>query len=174
MDEEELRLKIYERLGLEIGSLTSESGNDWVRAEKEILEEYKQEQLKNISKAKDIDYTTINKDSKEFLFVLNSDLLSMEWNKIKISTRKDLNDFEIKKLIELGSKDVLINLVREQKLTNDQIALIIPKSVYMVKKLLIKKQSLNTQNRSILLTQMSNQIDTYKYLLIELEVIKSG
>ena len=33
MDEELLRKEIYNRLGVEIGSLSSESGNDWQRAE---------------------------------------------------------------------------------------------------------------------------------------------
>lgn len=171
MDENELRLKIYERLGLEVGSLTSESGNDWVRAEKEILEEFKQEQLNKISESKDIDYETIDKNSEEFLFVLNTDLSAMDWNKIKISNRKDLNNFEIKKLIELGSKDVLINLAREQKLTDEQIEWIIPKSVYMVKKLLIEKQELNSHNKHTLIELMNNQNNVYKDLLIKIEKI---
>lgn len=169
MDENELRLKIYERLGLEVGNLASESGNDWVRAEKEILEEYKQEQLNKISEAKGINYITIDKNSKEFLFVLNTDLHTLDWNKIQISNRKDLNDFEIKKLIELGSKDVLINLVREHKLTDKQIELIIPKSVYMVKKLLVELQDLNASNRNTLVDLMNTQKNVYQDLLTKLE-----
>lgn len=45
MDDEKLRVKIYKRLGLEIGSLSYEGGNDWIIAEKEILEEEKQQEL---------------------------------------------------------------------------------------------------------------------------------
>lgn len=42
MEELELRIAIYERLGLEFGCLPSESGNDWQRAKDEVLEEQRQ------------------------------------------------------------------------------------------------------------------------------------
>lgn len=49
MNADELREKIYEYLGLELGSLASESGNDWERAKKEVIDDYKREQINNIS-----------------------------------------------------------------------------------------------------------------------------
>lgn len=36
MDEDLLRNEIYKRLGTEVGSLSSESGNDWQRAKTEV------------------------------------------------------------------------------------------------------------------------------------------
>lgn len=169
MDEEKLRIKIYERLGLEVGSLASEGGNDWIRAENEILSEYRQEQLEKISNLDSIDYTTISKDSEEFLFALNTDLVSLDNDKRQISQRQDLSDSEIKTLIKLGSKDVLINLVREQKLSDEQITMIIPKSVYLVKKYLIEKQNLSTSQKEALIKLMSEYKDTYENLITKLE-----
>lgn len=169
MDEKTLRIKIYERLGLEVGSLASEGGNDWIRAEKEILSEYRQEQLEKISNLDNIDYTIIKKDSEEFLFALNNDLVSLDNDKRQISSRQDLSDLEIETLIKLGSKDVLINLTREQKLSDEQITTIIPKSVYLVKKYLIEKQSLTNNHKRKLIDLMNTYKDTYKDLLIQLE-----
>ncbi|MCK9477482.1 MAG: hypothetical protein M0R46_16315 [Candidatus Muirbacterium halophilum] len=169
MDEEELRIKIYERLGLELGSLTSESGNDWIRAEKEILFEYRQEQLEKILKIDSINCTTINKDSEKFLFVLNTDLVSLDNDKLQISKRQDLSDLEIKTLIKLGSKDVLINIAREQKLSDEQITMIIPKSVYLVKKYLIEDQDLSASHQESLIKLMNEHKDIYKNLIAKLK-----
>ena len=59
MNEDDLRIKIYERLGIKVGSLQSESGNDWQRVKKDILDENRSEQLKNISQNKEINYLNL-------------------------------------------------------------------------------------------------------------------
>lgn len=146
MDNKELRIRIYERLGLEFGSLTSEGGNDWVRAEKEVIEEYKQQEFEKLKELKSIDYLTVNKDSDEFKSAINAiSLIALNY-KITIAQRHDLHDEDIDKLIKDGNKDILINLARHQKLTQKQIEDIIPKSVYLCKKYLIENQEL-TENQ---------------------------
>lgn len=142
MDEKELRIKIYERLGLEVGSLSSEGGNDWVRAEKEILEEYRQQEFEKLKNLKSIDYLTIAKDSDEFNSAINAISLIAQNYKITIAQRPDLNTEDIDKLIEDGNKDILINLARHQKLSEIQIDTVIPKATYLCKKYLLEKQDL--------------------------------
>ena len=134
MDSTELRIKIYERLGLEFGSLSSEGGNDWVRAEKEVLEEYRQQEFEKLKDMKSVDYLTVDKNSDEFISAINTTALIAQNYKITIAQRSDLNDEDIDKLIKDGNKDILINLARHQKLNQKQIENIIPKSVYLCKK----------------------------------------
>ena len=74
MDTNELRIKIYERLGLEFGSLTSEGGNDWIRAEKEVIEEYKQQEFEKLQDLKSIDYLTIDKNSDDNLELIDGQI----------------------------------------------------------------------------------------------------
>lgn len=131
MDSKELRIKIYERLGLEFGSLSSEGGNDWVRAEKEVLEEYRQQEFEKLKDMKSVNYLTVDKNSDEFISVINTTALIAQNYKITIAQRSDLNDEDIDKLIKDGNKDILINLARHQKLNQKQIENIIPKSVYV-------------------------------------------
>ena len=61
INEEDLRKKIYERLGLEFGILSSESGNDWQRAKSEVLDEYKKIEFEKLSRLKTTDYLTLDK-----------------------------------------------------------------------------------------------------------------
>ena len=96
MNEDDLREKIYEFLGLEVGSLSSESGNDWERAKKEVLDDYRREQLKNTSENTEINYTTIDKSSNEFQYVLNSNEVSLEHKREHISKRMDLPETKTK------------------------------------------------------------------------------
>lgn len=149
MDSKELRIKIYERLGLEFGSLISEGGNDWVRAEKEVIEEYRQQEFEKLKDLKSIDYLTIDKNSDEFKSAINAISLIAQNYKIIIAQRSDLNDEDIDKLIKDGNKDILINLVRHQKLNFKQIEIIIPKSTYLCKKYLMEKQELSEEQIKI-------------------------
>jgi len=139
MNEEELRIKIYERLGLEFGSLTSEGGNDWVRAEKEVREEYRQKEFEKLKELKSVDYLTIDKNSEEFITALNTTALIAQNYKIIIAQRDDLSVEDIDKLIEDGNKDILINLARHQKLSNSQVERVLPKATYLCKKYLNEK-----------------------------------
>ncbi|MFX4242313.1 hypothetical protein ACOL22_05985 [Aliarcobacter butzleri] len=154
MDTNELRIKIYERLGLEFGSLTSEGGNDWIRAEKEVIEEYKQQEFKKLQDLKSIDYLTIDKNSDEYKSAINAISLIAQNYKITIAQRSDLNNEDIDKLIKDGNKDILINLARHQKLNQKQIENIIPKSVYLCKKYLLEKQILSEQEKAILISSI--------------------
>ncbi len=53
---------------VEVGSLSSESGNDWQRAKNDILEEWKQQEQQEKQDESDVDYLTINKESKILKF----------------------------------------------------------------------------------------------------------
>lgn len=165
MNEQELRIKIYEYLGLELGSLPSESGNDWQRAEKEVLDDYKQKELEKLKNIKTTDYLTIDKQSDQFKAVLKSTFASTQNLKHLIAERNDLENDEIKQLILTGDKDVLIRLSKSQKLTSEQVDLIIPKSVYLVKKHLITKQDLNDNQKSQLLALMKDSSLDYSDLI---------
>ncbi|CAM3590123.1 hypothetical protein [Arcobacter aquimarinus] len=143
MDSKELRIKIYERLGLEFGSLSSEGGNDWVRAEKEVLEEYRQQEFEKLKDMKSVDYLTVDKNSDEFISAINTTALIAQNYKIIIAQRNDLSMEDIDKLIEDGNKDILINLSRYQKLNNSQIERILLKATYLCKKYLLEKQDLS-------------------------------
>lgn len=154
MDSKELRIKIYERLGLEFGSLSSEGGNDWVRAEKEVLEEYRQQEFEKLKDMKSVNYLTVDKNSDEFISAINTTALIAQNYKITIAQRSDLNDEDIDKLIKDGNKDILINLARHQKLNQKQIENIIPKSVYLCKIYLLEKQILSEQEKAILISSI--------------------
>ncbi len=171
METEELRLKIYERLGLEIGSLKSESGNDWVRAEKEILEEYRNTIFEKLNELSSIDYLNIDKDSDEYCLVINSNSLLLQNSKVIIAKRDDLDKVDINKLILDGNKDILINLTKYQKLSSDEIDLIIPKSTYLVKNNLIENQILTSEQKEKLVSLMKESSLDYSELLNKLVTV---
>ena len=95
MEEIELRVAIYERLGLEFGSLPSESGNDWQRAKDEVLEENRQIEFEKLQQLKKIDYAKVDKESDEYKTVMNSKSLQMQVFHITISSRSDLLNLDI-------------------------------------------------------------------------------
>lgn len=169
MNEDELREKIYEFLGLEIGSLSSESGNDWERAKKEVLDDYKREQLKNTSENTEINYTTIDKSSKEFLFVLNSNEVSLEHKREHISKRMDLDENELSILIKNSSKEILMNIVKNYKLSEQLINDILNKSVYLIVKYILENQSLSTSNIEKIKLIMDKNKSLYSDLYTVLE-----
>jgi len=165
MNEDDLRIKIYEELGLEVGSLTSEGGNDWERAKKEVLAEYRSKQAEKASNSKKIDYINIDKSHPDFNKVINSDSVKLQQYHTLIAKRQDLLNDEIMLLIKNGSKETMMNLVRYQKLTSEQVNFIIPKSVYLVKKLLLENQQLSEANKEDLLIQMKIHESTYQDLI---------
>lgn len=162
---EELRIKIYEYLGLELGSLPSESGNDWQRAEREVLEDYKQKELEKLKNIKTTDYLSIDKQSDEFKAVLKSTFTGTQNLKSLVASRSDLEGDEINQLILTGDKDVHIGLSRNQKLTSAQIDSMIPKSVYLVKKYLITNQVLSDSQKNQLLALMNDSSLDYGDLI---------
>lgn len=165
MNDKELSIKVYEYLGLELGSLPSESGNDWQHAEKEILADYKQKELEKLKNIKTTDYLTIDKDSDEFKAVLKSTFTSTQNLKSLVASRNDLEAYEINQLILTGDKDVLIRLTKNKKLTPEQIDLIIPKSVYLVKKNLILNQNITDSQKNQLLILMNSASANYSDLI---------
>lgn len=169
MNEDVLREKIYEFLGLEIGSLSSESGNDWERAKKEVLDDYKREQLKNISENKEINLKTIDKKSDEFQSMIKSSDVIYEHKREHISQRLDLDDNEITILIQNSSKEILLNLVRNYQLNELQINSILDKSVYLIVKNILEKQTLTDSNIENILSIMDRNKSMYSdlYQLVE-------
>ena len=161
MNDEELRIKIYERLGLEFASLLSESGNDWQRAKNEVLEEYRQKEFEKLKNLKSTDYLTIDKDSEEFKVVLNSTFIETYNFKILLAQRNDLTKEVIDQLLSIKDKDILINLTKFQKLTPDQIDIIIPPSVYLVKKNIIENHELNNDQKDKMIRLMKNSTLNY-------------
>jgi hypothetical protein len=168
MNEEKLKIQIYKRLGLDFGSLTSESGNDWIRAEKEVLEEFRQKEFEELKNLKTMDYLTIEKNSDEFQAVINSPFKEIQNFKILIAQRSDLEKEDINKLINDGNKDILISLVKYQKLLPEQIDLIIPRSVYLVKKHLIEKQNLSNPQKKKLEVLIEKSTIDYSELLLKI------
>ena len=171
MNEDELRIKIYEYLGLEIGSLSSESGNDWQRAKKDVLIDYKQNNFQdNIDQNKQ-DMLSINKEDVKYIFTLNSILAGDQAAQSNIAKRHDLDYSEIKKLISYGSKETIFNLIRFQKLTEEHINMIIPDSVYQTKILLISECKLTMEQKENLIVLMQHHPLTYKETLKKIKLL---
>ncbi|WP_072679530.1 hypothetical protein [Arcobacter sp. LA11] len=170
MNEEELRKKIYERLGLEFGSLVSESGNDWQRAKDEVLKEERQKEFEKLKDINPTDYLNINKDSEEFKMALNSTFIESYNLKILLAQRDDLISEEIDKLIFFRDKDILINLSKFQKLTIEQIDKMLPISVYLCKKNLIENQELTSEHKDKLIGLMNNSSLDYKDLIDKINI----
>ena len=167
MNEDDLRKKIYEYLGLEIGSLTSESGNDWQIAKKEVLSNYKKETTNENDETAKTDYRLINKNDEFFKFALESTLAETERYKSVIAMRSDLIDSEINQLIHSGSKETIMNLIRFQKLSSEHIDKLISNSVYLAKKLLIENQELSELQKTALTSSMEKFPDLYKNILLD-------
>lgn len=169
MSDEELRKKIYERLGLDFGSLPSESGNDWQRAKDEVIEEQRQKEFEKLKSIKITDYLNIDKDSEEFRMALNSTFIESYNLKILLAQRNDLTVEEIDKLIAFQNKDILINLAKYQKLNSNQIDKLL-QSVYLVKKNLIENQELTVEQKNRLVDLMKNNSLDYKDLIDKMNI----
>jgi hypothetical protein len=165
MEEIELRVAIYERLGLEFGSLPSESGNDWQRAKDEVLEENRQIEFEKLQQLKKIDYTKVDKESDEYKTVMNSKSLQMQVFYITISSRSDLSNDDINKLFQIGNKDILINLAKNVNLSELNINEIIEKGTYLARKNLVNSRELTAEQKLLLLDKMKEHKNLYSDLI---------
>lgn len=166
MEELELRQKIYKRLGLEFGSLKSESGNDWVRAEKEIQEEIKEEQNKlEKEKEKEINFLTIEKTNENFTKILNTVDNKLQNYKIELSNRTDLNDEEKLILINNGSKEVLTNIAKNDNLSIEIVKELLNKknSTYSVLKELSLNKNIDNESKELIIENIKNRNNTKLY-----------
>jgi len=128
MEDEELRKKIYNLLGLPFGSLPSETGNDWQRAEQEVLEDYKLSQKKQVSSNK------FNRNE-----IMNSDIKKCLCEKIEIAKEDNLTKNEIDYLFKSNDKDVILNLIRNNYLDSEQKEYILNNGTYLCKKEILSK-----------------------------------
>lgn len=165
MEEIELRVAIYERLGLEFGSLPSESGNDWQRAKDEVLEENRQIEFEKLQQLKKIDYAKVDKESDEYKTVMNSKSLQMQVFHITISSRSDLSNDDINKLFQIGNKDILINLAKNVNLSELNINEIIEKGTYLARKNLVNSRELTAEQKLLLLDKMKEHKNLYSDLI---------
>jgi len=165
MEDLDLREAIYERLGLEFGSLPSESGNDWQRAKNEVLEEKRQIEFEKLQQLKKIDYSKVSKDSDEYKSVMNLSSLQIQGFLITISSRNDLVAEDIDKLISIGNKDILINLAKNASIIENHIDVIINKGTYLAKKHLIEHHTLTNEQKNKLLEIMNVHKNIYSDLI---------
>ena len=165
MEEIELRIAIYERLGLEFGCLPSESGNDWQRAKDEVLEEQRQIEFEKLQQLKKIDYVKVDKESDEYKTVMNSKSLQMQVFYITISSRSDLSNDDINKLFQIGNKDILINLAKNVNLSELNINEIIEKGTYLARKNLVNSRELTAEQKLLLLDKMKEHKNLYSDLI---------
>lgn len=168
MDELELRKEIYDRLGLEFGSLPSESGNDWQRAKDEVLEEQRQKEFSMLQNLKKINYLSVEKESEEYKAVMKSKSFSIQNFQIEITKRNDLEQNEIDFLMNINNKDILINLAKYQKLLDHNIEFIIENSVFLSITNLIEFQVLSDNQKIKLLEKMNNHKNAYISLIEKL------
>lgn len=154
MNEDELREKIYEHLGLDVGSLSSESGNDWQRAKKEVLDEFRRTSLAQsqetviTAKYDDIDELIANKNLG-ILYQLAS---------------KDLSEDEFQKLVDLNDKDILIRIASNTSITN-LIAGELIGTVYLVHKALLMNPSVEDDIKQRLLERLKQMPSMYQSLI---------
>lgn len=167
MNEEEIRKEIYRRLGLEFGSLKEEGGNDWVRIEKEILDELRENENKKRIKSLKDSHSNLDKNSSEFKKKIRSNNVKDTHFKYLISNRKDLDNEDLKLIIDAADKDVYINIIRNYELDDELIESIIKSRncVYLVKKYLINYQNLSRNNIDLLLSDMKKFPDIYSKLI---------
>lgn len=123
------REKIYKRLGLEVGRLKSESGSDWQRALSEIEEEEKEFNNSSILKF-------------NISEVMNSGIKEMLCEKIEVSKQDNLTKYEIDYLFMSNDKDVILNLIRKNYLSDEQKEQVLKNGTWLCKKE-IEKQWLN-------------------------------
>ena len=127
-----LREKIYLRLDLPFESLKEEGGNDWVRALKEIEEEERQYHFENSKES--VKYDLIDKETALYQNIMSSDIKKCLCEKIEISRRKDLTKDEIDYLFNSNDKDVILNLIRNNYLSQEQEEYVLKNGTYLCKK----------------------------------------
>ncbi len=161
MDEDLLRDEIYKRLGVEKGSLTSESGNDWQRAKNEILEEWKAKEQQKNQNNDELDYMHLSKESTLFQTILHDTSYVKQVFKGMLATRNDLIEDEMLQLAKTGDKEVIIYLSRQSTLPLSVIDIIISRGTYMAKKTLVEHHTLSTEQKEVLLAHFNQHSDTY-------------
>ena len=122
----DLRERIYEILGLPLGSLSNEGGRDWNEAKKEAEAELrdsfdtevKRPMLSELSIHKVSDFHHIR------FYAINSTLDSLT----------------IDKFIDTNDKDIHLALIRNQKLSSSQKDNLKTNGTYLVKKILKDKE----------------------------------
>lgn len=152
-DDDELRALIYERLGLEFGSLKSESGNDWVRAKAEVEAEISAKLNAKLNEE-------IPKDEKS-----ENEILEKIKNEI-------LDDIQKDELIKSAKKDILIALARHQSLNDIQIENMLLNAPYLCVKELSKKPNLTPQAINLLFKKTAKQPRLYDEIIRALKEIK--
>ena len=90
---------------------------------------------------------------------------------LKEIKEKELSEDEISSLINLGKKDILIALAREQKLSSAQIKDMLPNTPYMVVCLLVEKQDISEVKAEIL-EKIEPHAELYKELIAKYKGVK--
>ena len=99
------------------------------------------------------------------MMVMNSKSLQMQVFHIAISSRNDLTIEDIEKLLIIGNKDILINLAKNQNLSELNINEIIEKGTYLARKNLINHHKLNSEQKTLLLDKMKEHKNLYSDLI---------
>ena len=121
----DLRTRTYEILGLELGSLTNEGGRDWNEAEAEAKKEMKTLAFDGDAK-KDHNF---NREQ-----IIYSEKYIDFHKKAKVAKDLSLSKAEVKQLILCNDKDVILDVLRYQKVEDDDIKELIVNGTYLVRK----------------------------------------
>lgn len=152
-DDDELRALIYERLGLEFGSLKSESGNDWVRAKAEIEAEISARLNAKLNKETPKD----EQGENEILEKIKNEILDENYKS---------------ELIKSGKKDILIAIARHQDLSDLDFENMLLNAPYLCVKELSKKSNLTPQMINLLFKKTAKQPRLYADIIKALKDIK--
>ena len=90
---------------------------------------------------------------------------------LKEIKEKELSKDEISSLINLGKKDILIALAREQKLSSEQIRKMLPNAPYLAVCLLVEKQDIS-EVRAEILDKIKPHPELYKELIAKYKGVK--
>jgi len=154
MNEDELRIKIYEYLGLEVGSLASESGNDWERAKKEVLDDARRE-----SGAQENASTNCVEAYSIDELIANNKL-----DALYQTASKNLSESDFQKLVDLNDKDICIRIASNTAIT-DSIAEKLIGTVYLAHKALLMNHSVGDAVKSRLLDKLKQMPSMYQELI---------
>lgn len=158
LSDEKIRELIYKRLGLPFGSLSSESGNDWVRAKAEVEAEINEELNARLNNAKaDNDISDSSFNESEILDLIQKERLDSE---------------KILEFINMQKKDILISLAKFQTLNEFHIDSMIDNAPYLAVKHIIQRQSLSPDNREKILQKLNKTPQIYKELIQDAKGLK--
>lgn len=120
----DLRIRTYEILGLEVGSLANEGGRDWNEALAEAKAELKQKETY-------IQFDDLLDKEK----IINSCKFSDYPKKVKIIQKYILTDNEIAKILKCNDKEVILEVLRTQNIKKEILSHYAENGTYLVKKL---------------------------------------